>query len=615
MRIVGTKYCGHDSALCLLDAKQKTIFAMSTERVTRIKHDQLDITPILDNYKFEVVDYVAHSYSDFEDKGQDGELREKMLYNKEIEKALRLIINPTYIKDLNISRIEKNIAIFKSLFTNFSAVKDYYSAKFKRALVRETPEGNKKAFINYIKINFEKFGLRPKDIFFYEHHLCHAIPSYCLSPFNGDKAIAFTIDGQGDGFFSKVYVFEGLADYKLIGQSSADFIGGGDRFLSIGRIYNLFTQAMDLRPNNDEGKVEALAAFGSADEGLLNQLRSATNINKNSLSIELDKKEIDSFYDMSWLKLQRRQIGNENFCASVQDYLEETIVNYLNAVHEKYPINNLCLSGGVAANIIMSLNIFERTNFKNIYVLPPMGDEGLAIGSAILTAMDFNQDVSWLKDFEMPYFGDSYTREQVKKVLDSCNNITYEDLGDNWPYEAAISVSKGKICSLFQGKMEFGPRALGNRSIVANPMLEDTRQKINSTVKRRPSYQPFCPSILEEERERLFKNSFSHKHMAIAFRMKDEFIKDLPCAVHIDGTARPQFVEEKDNPYYYRYLKALKEITGYGVSLNTSFNLHGRTIVRTPQDAIVDFIDCNIDELFIEGFRVKLKQGIYKDYE
>ncbi|SVB82415.1 uncharacterized protein METZ01_LOCUS235269 [marine metagenome] len=157
--------------------------------------------------------------------------------------------------------------------------------------------------------------------------------------------------------------------------------------------------------------------------------------------------------------------------------------------------------------------------------------------------------------------------------------------------------------------MEFGPRALGNRSIIANPMLEDTRQKINSTVKRRPSYQPFCPSILEEERERLFKNSFSHKNMAIAFRMKDEYIKDLPCAVHVDGTARPQFVEEKDNPNYYRYLKALKDITGYGVSLNTSYNLHGRTIVRTPQDAIIDFIDCNIDELFIEGFRVKLKKG------
>ena len=125
MRIVGTKYCGHDSALCLIDTSDKSIFAMSTERVTRIKHDQLDITPILEKYKFSSINYVAHSYSDFADKAQDGELREKMIYNKEIEKALRIIINPSYIKDLNINRITKNKAIFKALFTNFTAVKSF----------------------------------------------------------------------------------------------------------------------------------------------------------------------------------------------------------------------------------------------------------------------------------------------------------------------------------------------------------------------------------------------------------------------------------------------------------------------------------------------------------
>ena len=605
MKIMGTKYCGHDSALCLLDTNEKNIFAMSTERVTRIKHDQLDITPILEKFKFSRIDYVAHSYSDFEDKAQDGELREKMIYNKDIEKALRIIIKPSYIQDLNISRIKKNMAIFRALFTDFSAVKSYYSAKFKRSLVNETPEGNKKAFVENIKINFKKFGLRPKKVLFYEHHLCHAIPSYYLSPFNGEKVIAMTIDGQGDGFFSKIYFFEGTKSFKLIGQSSADFIGGGDRFLSIGRIYNLFTQAMDLRPNSDEGKVEALAAFGSADKDLLTLLNNATNIDKNSLSIEFDIQKIQYFYDIEWLKNQRQKIGNESFCATVQSYLEDTVVDYLNAVYKKYPINNLCLSGGVAANIIMSLQIYERTNFKNIYVLPPMGDEGLAIGSAILAAIDLDQDVAWLRDFKMPYFGDSYTREEVKLALQKFNNISFEDVEKNWPEEAAKSVAKGKICALFHGRMEFGPRALGNRSIVADPGQDNIRQRINSTVKRRPSYQPFCPSILEEDRVRLFKDSFAHKHMAIAFRMKEEFISDLPCAVHVDGTARPQFVEEEDNPNYYRYLKALKELTGYGVSLNTSFNLHGRTIVRTPHDAVVDFIDCNIDELYIEGFRVK----------
>ena len=608
MRIMGTKYCGHDSALCVLDTTQKKLFAMSTERVTRIKHDSIDITPIINSYNFKTIDFIAHSYNDFEDKGNDGELREKMTFTKDIEKALRKIIKPKYIADFKLTRVQKNLLIFKSLFINYSAVKEYYSAKYKRALIKETPEGNKKAFASYIKKNLAKFNLIPKKVFFYDHHLCHAIPSYYLSPFNEDKALALTIDGQGDGYFSKLFYFDGLDDYRLIGESSADYLGEDDKFLSIGRLYNYFTKAMNLRPNSDEGKVEALAAFGKADKDLYGGLMSATYIDKNLLSINFDLKLIESFYDIKWLKKQRERVGDENFCASIQTYLEDIIVDYLNLAYEKYPTNNLCISGGVAANIIMSLAIYEKTNFKNIYVYPAMGDDGLAIGSAILTALSLNEDIKWLKDESMPYFGDSYSRKEVKKTLDGFDNISYEDLGDGWPESAAISVSKGKICALFHGKMEFGPRALGNRSIIANPMLEDTRQKINSTIKRRPSYQPFCPSILEEDRIRLFKDSFSHKHMAIAFRMKDEFIKYLPCAVHVDGTARPQFVEKKDNPNYYRYLKALKNITGYGVSLNTSFNLHGRTIVRTPKDAITDFIDCNIDELFIEGFKVKRKK-------
>jgi carbamoyltransferase len=607
LKIIGTKYCGHDSSMCFLDTEKQTIFAMSTERVTRIKHDYIDISPILEEYNFGSIDFVAHSYCDFEDKGCDGELREKMTYNKDIEKALRKILKPNFIKDLNISRVKKNVKIFKALFNNFEAVKSYYFAKYKRALVQESAKGNKIAYFNYIKNNFVLHNMEPKDIFFYDHHLCHAIPSYFLSPYNGEETIALTLDGQGDGFFSKLYFFKDSKNYQLIGESSADYLGSGDKFLSIGRIYNYFTQAMDLRPNSDEGKVEALAAYGSSDKELLGLLKDATFIDKNSLSIRFNIKKITQFYDIDWLKKQRIRVGDANFCAVVQDYLQDTVVLYLNLIYEKYPVNKLCLSGGVAANIIMGLNIYERTNFKNIYVLPPMADEGLALGSAILTALDQKQNLDWLKGVGMPYFGDSYSRQEVKEVLDNFDNILYEDLQEDWPLEAAKSVASGKICALFHGKMEFGPRALGNRSIVASPMFEDTRQRINSTVKRRPSYQPFCPSILEEERDRLFDKSFSHKFMAIAFRMNEKFIKDLPCAVHVDGTARPQFVEEEDNPNYYKYLKALKNITGYGVSLNTSFNLHGRTIVRTPKDALIDFIDCNINELYIEGYRVKRK--------
>jgi len=607
MKIIGTKFCGHDSALCFIDTKRKELMAMSTERVTRIKHDFLDISPILEEYKFGNLHSVSHSYNDFEDKSRDGELRARMIFNKEIEKALRLIIRPKYIKDLNISRKKKNLLIFRALFHNFGAVKKYYSSKIKRAFVKENTETNKKAFEKYISNVFRENGSRVRNVNFYEHHLCHAVPSYFLSHFCGEGAIALTLDGQGDGYFSKLYHFKSETEFKLIGESPATYLGHDDKYLSIGRIYNYFTRAMDLRANSDEGKVEALAAFGKADPLLLKKLKDATRIDTKKLIINFNKKCILDIYNLDFLKKERSRIGDENFCAVVQTYLEETIIEYLNAIYDKYPINKLCLSGGVAANIIMSLNIYEKTKFKKIFVLPPMGDEGLALGSAILNALELKQDISWIKDYYMPYFGDEYSREEVKKIIYQFTNIDIEDLGEKWPEEAAKSVAKGKVCSLFHGRMEFGPRALGNRSIIASPIFETSRDKINSTVKRRPSYQPFCPSILEEDRLRLFEDSFPHKHMAIAFRMKKEHIGKLPCAVHVDGTARPQFVEEKDNPNYYRYLKELKRITGYGVSLNTSFNLHGRTIVRTPKDAVVDFIDCNLDELFIEGYRIRRK--------
>ena len=607
MRIVGTKFYGHESALCLLDTRQKTIFAMSTERVTRIKHDSIGISPILKAYDFKDVDCVTHSMADFENKGKDNELRGKMTCNKDLELLIRSFYNPLYIKDLNITKKTRKKIILKSIVSNFPGVVKYYLIRLKRALIIENALKNKVTLTKYIRKTFNKFNLFPKEIEFIDHHLCHSSAAYFLSPYNSEKALSLTIDGKGDGFFSKLYLFNGN-NHELVGESYASFFGGGDHcYLSIGHIYQNFTEAMDLRANNDEGKVEALAAFGIADQDLLNQLKDATIIDPDSLSINFDINKIKPFYDINFLKVKRLNLGDENFCSVVQSYLEDTIVDYLSFAYEKYPIKNLCLSGGVAANIIMSLNIYEKTHFKNIYVLPPMGDEGTALGGAILKATQLNKDVSWLKDYVMPYFGDEYSREQVKSVLDTFDSIIVEDQNSKWPEEAAKSVAEGKICSLFHGRMEFGPRALGNRSIIGSPMIEDTRKRINSTVKRRPSYQPFCPSILEEERERLFKNSFSHKHMAIAFRMREEFISDLPCAVHVDGTARPQFVEEQDNPGYYRYLKALKKITGYGVSLNTSFNLHGRTIVRTPEDAVVDFIDCNLDEMFIEGFKVTRK--------
>lgn len=263
---------------------------------------------------------------------------------------------------------------------------------------------------------------------------------------------------------------------------------------------------------------------------------------------------------------------------------------------------------GVISNVILNLNIYERTGFKNIYIFPWVSDEWTAAWAAILKSIDLWYDVSWLKLHKMPYWWDEYSKNNVYKELNKNkwqNKIKFKYLWKNWYKTAALNVSKGKIIALFNGKMEFWPRALGNRSIVANPCIKWVKNKINWTVKKRSNFQPFCPSVLEVEREKLFEKSFKHKHMIMAFRMKKKYHNILSEAIHIDWTARPQFIEQEDNLLYYNLISEVKKYTGYWIIINTSFNLHWRTIVRTPEDAITDFIDCKIDVLYIEGYEVK----------
>jgi len=359
---------------------------------------------------------------------------------------------------------------------------------------------------------------------------------------------------------------------------------------------------MGLIRSTDEGKVEALAAYGEVDQNTYKQLTDLVKI--KNLEYKIDVEKYRKFSDLSYLVWLKDKVGESNFCATVQRWLEDVTVQYLNEAYRKYGVDNLCLAGGAIANVIMNYKIQERTPFKKFFVLPFMGDEGSAAGAAVLSALGKKEDLSWLKDIVMPYLGPSYSREDVLNAIKEFDGLRCEFLGDSWFYQAARSVSENKVIGIFQGRMEFGPRALGNRSVLANAADKNARDKINSTIKKRPSYQPFCPSVLEEDREKLFENSFKHKHMATAFLMKKEFRGKFFSAIHVDGTSRPQFVEEKDNPNFYKLLKEIKRLIGYGIVINTSFNLHGRTIVNTPRDAIIDFGDCNIDELYMEGYRL-----------
>lgn len=622
--IVGTKFFEHDSAIFLLDPVGKEIFAISTERVTRIKHDAFTIEPILKEY----TEYFAkkrqyeiyHSFAEFSQTVDYClETRAESYFKYKLYGELRDVYKPKYIKDVKILR-EK----YYSLGGKLKFIIDFLRKnKGKKTLallsnvigmttVKNAPKNNKKYILKMMDETVRPYIDR-YELGFKPHHLTHAVSAYYFSPFQPRKSLVFTIDGHGDGSFTTLWMFEKDKRTFLAGSRVHILSKGGQSIVcSIGTLYSLFTEMLGFVPNSDEGKTEALAAYGRPEENLLKELSVAFSINEEKLRWEFNPQKGAQLFDKKYLESWIKRLKKEDIAATVQHWLETQTVDYLNLVYKKYRVKQLCLAGGVAANIIMNLHIYEKTPFEELYIFPAMGDDGTACGAAVLRALELGVDVSWLKEKKMPYFGPEISKQDVEEELDKpewAKKIRFTFIGEQWPALAAQEIAKGNIVAIVQGKMEFGPRALGNRSILADPRKKETRERINSTVKRRPYFQPFCPSALEEERERLFQKSFPHKHMATAFRLKEEFLKDLPSATHIDGTARPQFVEKTDNPDYYTLLTEFKKLTGYGIVVNTSFNLHGRTIVRTVQDAFTDFVDCNIDTLFIQGYRIERANG------
>ena len=617
MKILGCKFWGEDSALCMLDFKKKKIFALVSDRSSRIKKDNFDIRSTLKEFEnlLKDTDVFASPFNTFD--GHDTCLENKgtSYFWLEYNKIIRSIIKPKYISDLKKKKsITTKLKLFLYLVFNPLFIYHYFSWKYfyKRYFLYNRLDKNfhykfcKKTILEIIKpINSKK-----KLPVFFDHHKYHAASAYYLSNFfkNKEQAFVFTLDQQGDHIHSSLYNFKNY-DYKLLSKSTTRvaYLDNRREVISIGQIYTKFTSILGFRPNCDEGKVEALAAYGKPEKEILKSLNKILFLNKDkSYFFDSNPKEYENYMNEMSLKNELDKYGKENFCASVQKWLEEIVVNFLNASLPKSKKINLCLAGGVIANVILNYKIYENCNVDKLFVCPAMGDDGSALGAALLSSIEKKLDLDWLSNYEMPYWGPNFERENVRKLLQkNIDKIRYTDLNSDWPLKAAEKLKKNKIIAVFQNQMEFGPRALGNRSILASATDINMRDKINLNIKRRPLFQPFCPAVLEEDREKIFKNSYHHKFMATAFKMRDDIQKIFPSACHIDGTARPQFVKKKDNEGLYEILKILKKQLGYGVVINTSFNLHGRSMVLKPEHALDDFLDSNLEYLYIEGYEVE----------
>lgn len=616
--ILGTNAVGHDSSIVYFDIVTEEIFALDNERATRMKHDGTSIKDCL----FEFMRWKEESTN-----GRYLELNEaynneetftfSYLLNKKLLNEIRRVFALRYIKDIaSVSNLPIQGRMRKYLIklphswklvlltpiSRFLEIVNYANIK---------PSNNHTPIIkrlkHYIRFDIRKTGYKSLNINFYDHHLCHCIAAYYFSPF--DSCLSISLDFSGDGYFSKVYKCE---DGSMVSVAASPIIRAKDFYLSIGMIYSTVTQFLGFIPNSDEGKVEALAAYGSKNNELYHALMESTNI-KDDLGINIDKNAWE-YIQPNYLKNIEKKHGKECVAAAVQGYLEDFMTMYLNRIMDSTGEYNVCFSGGTFANVKLNMSILEKSRIKNQYVFPAMPDSGTAVGALILRLKELGLiSLNTFKHtrYQMPYWGSQTTEKELREAIAKFNDLLYvKDLGDDWPEAIATIVCQGNIGAIFHGRCEYGPRALGNRSILADSRRADSRERINTVIKGRPLFQPFCPSILEEDRLELFYRSYPNKHMTCAFRMKEYYVKEFPSAVHIDGTCRPQFVEKQDNPNFYRLLKKVKDIIGKGILINTSFNKHGRTIVLKPEDAIIDFIDSRMDFICIEGKFITKNQKI-----
>ena len=616
---IGSKIFGHDSAIFAILFDEQRVFGIATERLTRYKHDNLypfdAINKLVDYFNIDAkkIDEVFFGSSFTSHKEQ---LFSRNYCDREILK--RKFFGAKFIGDYVKSKnAYRNLSFFMQ-FRNLLLTSDG-----RRLLLMK--------FLNIInlkrKIKIETV-IRPflENIFpnstvkinYYDHEYCHAISSYISSGFS--TALLVTMDGYGDeNCFSRAYIANESQIMKVAESKSPIralrlplSTGAYAGFeCSIGGLYSYFTDLLGYVPNADEGKVEALAALGNPIKVVLDALNTATQLDQTTISISMDHRLLSQFFTApQWQEICKNN-NRADLAASIQKYAEDSVLEYVKLLVLKTGVQNLCLSGGVFANVIINMKIYEQIT-QNIYIVPAVADDGSAQGAAFSLLLDEKKslkDFDWIARKAMPYFGTSYDKADIFDRLSRYPvSVDVIDLGDDWPIAIAQRVVDGEIGALFHGRMEWGPRALGNRSIIADARNVNSKKLLNESIKKREPFQPFCPSILSEEKDRLFDDAYLNKHMTSAFRMKAEFWDKLPGAIHVDGTARVQFVSHNDNPRYFELIRCVKDLTGFGVILNTSFNKHGRTIVETPEDALDDFLDTNLDYLLMEGLLILRKR-------
>ncbi|MBI1971858.1 MAG: carbamoyltransferase [Candidatus Aenigmarchaeota archaeon] len=444
---------------------------------------------------------------------------------------------------------------------------------------------------SFVESGFKKnFKYKPK-VEYIDHHMAHAASSFHLSGFN--DATVLTIDGAGE---STATMAAHGADNEI--NVIKEFAVPN----SLGIAYMAMTEWLGFQAFEGEGKVMGLAPYGNRYLKIFDSI-----IKKTSGGYKFDERYDNkawSYSDYAVGALGKPRLSNEeilkyhkNVAYSVQSRLEETVKHLVEKFVGETGSKNLCLAGGVALNSKMNGEILYSGLIDDIFIQPAANDAGNAIGCAVKMAVDCGNRFGKMEHI---YYGPEYQDDEIKKTLQmlKIEAAYHTDIAG----KVAELLAKGKIVGWFQGKMEAGPRALGNRSILADPRDPKMKDTINFFVKHRESFRPFCPSILDEKRNKYFEVDHETPFMILIQKVPKDVQKEIPAVVHVDGTIRSQTVRKDQNPKYHKLISEFYRLTGVPVLLNTSFNVAGEPIVNTPQEAIADFYREGIDALAIGNY-------------
>ena len=436
-----------------------------------------------------------------------------------------------------------------------------------------------------------------KGIRSFNHQYCHAVGAYMTSGFKG-KALTFTWDGGGDGLNGSIWLCED-GKMELVKSYYRELDG------ALSNLWFTVTNQLGWKGLKDEGKVMGMAGNGKYNEFLYSNISKLLTFDPDTLDFgpagcgSLAHFVFKNFKDLGWSEGKQNRY---DLAYNIQEFTNNIMVDVVKALIKKYPEHSkqMCFAGGLFANVKMNQKINELPDINEMFVYPPMGDDGLALGSAIAMAKELGE---WNLPKKLPnvFFGVSYTDEEI---ANEAKNYDFTSV-DYSPSIVADHLEEGQVGAFFKGKFEHGPRALGARSIIVKTTDRSTHDLLNTRLERH-EVMPFAPMVLKDKATDIFynaeKSSYTAEFMTLCYTAKEEWIDKIPACIHtVDNTGRPQFVNPETNPHWYELLNAYYKKTNIPVLLNTSFNGHGEPIVNTPSQAFEHLKKGTIDFLAIEN--------------